>query len=458
METHPTPRTECRPDPALVRTVQFDRSPGGVPEVDADWLREHHCNVRVVDVREAEELGGPLGALPYAEHVTLGRLAEAASDWSPDEPIVLVCRSGRRSARAVRILEDQGFRRVASMTGGMRVWRDRSYPVQRRPAPTPRPSAPEATDAGPPSREAIAAHLGDPSRLRWVKVAALLMQGTQSCVDGRDRRPVVGTPGGDAGELLLALAALERVRGEPLEPARVSALLDAYLEAFGRFYVHTDAHALHALGEDLRRDARFAPHLPADDADAVERLVRRPPRALEEPLLEALSEPSHVGCGHLRLILSHAREYGVRPALTRALLKAVFTRLWRGDAIDFVVLEGEHREAAVVNVVLEREHVHPFTRIPTVAPRIGDRELFVNHPQVSAWLREQNASFFFEEDPELRAQPERQREFLAYLEEMGTAQLQATLRHLAATLPVYEARVTERGVDVEGPLEPGGAR
>ncbi|HJL19743.1 MAG TPA: rhodanese-like domain-containing protein [Sandaracinaceae bacterium LLY-WYZ-13_1] len=455
------PADACRRDPAVTRAVRFDRSPGGVPEVDADWLRDEHCNVRVIDVREAEELAGPLGALPFGEHVPLGALAERATDWNPEQPVVLVCRSGRRSARGVRMLEDQGFARVASMTGGMLHWRDRGFAVRRRrPEGPARRRLPVVPADGPLTREAIAAHLGDPSRIRWVKVAALLMQGTQSCVDGRDPRPVVGTPGGDAGELLLALAALERVRGEPLDVARVPSLLDAYLDAFGRFYVHTDDHALHAIGEDLRADPRFAPHLAAHDEDALERLVRRPPRDLEGPLLAALSEPTHVGCGHLRLILSNAEEYGVRPELTRALLRSVFVRLWRGDAIDFVILEGEHREGAVVNVVLDGA-VHPFTRIPTVAPRLGSRELFVNHPQVSAWLREQNATFFFEEDPWLHAHPERQREFLATLESMGEAQLGATLAHLASTLPVYTAHVSERAIRVEGPAAgtgEGGAR
>ena len=77
-------------------------------------------------------------------------------------------------------------------------------------------------------------------------------------------------------------------------------------------------------------------------------------------------------------------------------------------------------EQAIVDVRIDRE-VHPFTRIPTIAPRIGERELFVSHPEVSAWLRRENAAFLFEVDPWLAAHAERREEFLQRLEELGTA-------------------------------------
>lgn len=426
--------------------MTFERSPGGVPEVDPEWVLRNHCRARVVDVRDAEELAGPLGRLPWASHVPLAELGETAEGWDPDAPVVLVCRSGRRSARATRELEDLGFSAVASMTGGMLAWRDEDRPVVRgAPAPPRRPLP--AAHAGPLRVGDIEAHLGDPRQIRWVKAAALLMQGTQSCVDGRDPRSVVGTPGGDAGELLLSLAAAERVRGAPFEPAQIGPILDAYLDAFGRFYLHTDSHALEALERHLADDPRFSSAL----ARGIERLVRHPPHALEPALLDALTTPAHIGCGHLRLIRAHPEDYEVRPELSETLLRAIFVRLWRGDAIDFVVLEGGHAEGAVVDVVLGGP-VHPYTRVPTVAPRIGDRELFVNHPQVSAWLREQNASFLVEQDPALRAHADPQGGQAALqreLERLGRVQLQATLHHLADGLPLYRARVTERRIEVE---------
>lgn len=409
----------------------------------AAWVAANHCHVRVVDVRDLDERVAT--RISFTEHIPMNRVAHAASAWAPDEPVVFVCRSGRRSARATRTLEDMGFTRVASMTGGMLGWEAEGREVQRERGrraaePSPTPSA----GVGSLDRSAIEAHFGEPGSLRWVKAAALLMQGTQSCVDGRDRRAVIGTPGGDAGELLLVLAALEAVRGVELDDATVGHVIDAYLDAFGRFYVHTDTNAL----EGLEGDPRFA--------DAIARqglrgFVRQPPHGLEADLRAALTQPGHIGCGHLRLTHQFPEEYGVRRELTVTLLGTVLTRLWQGEAIDFVVLEGEHREGAVLNVSIDRA-VHPFTRIPTVAPRIDGHAIFVNHPEVSAWQRGENAAFLFEVDDWLGASAERQATFMTVLDQMGDQQLRATLRHLASRLPVYEAHVTREAVHVEGPI------
>lgn len=417
--------------------ARFERSPGGVPEVHARWVHAHHCGVRVVDVREPEERDA--ARLVFAESVPLAALPDAAQAWDPHEPIVLVCRSGRRSARASRELEDMGFTRVASMSGGMLVWEALGLPTERSSVSHTAAEAEPAAE-GELQRADLIAHLGDADHIHWVRAASLVLQATQSCVDGRDARPIVGTMGGDAGELLLLLATLERVRGEPLGPDAIRAALDARLEAFGRFYLHTDTHALEALA---RSDARFAGHDP-------EALVRRPPAALEAPLLEALVRPEHVGCGHLRLTLSHPAQYGVRPELARSLLREIFRRLWQGAAIDFVVLEGGHEETGVLTVHLDHD-VHTYSRIPTVVPRVGDHEVFVSHPQVSAWVRAQEASLLFEHDPWLAAHPARREAFLEALEQLGDTQLHATLAHLAARLPVYDAYVSPDDVRVEGP-------
>jgi rhodanese-related sulfurtransferase len=431
----------CAPDPAVRRTISFERSPGGVLEIDAGWMSRHHCNARVVDVREPDEREAM--RLPFGENVPMEQIAEVASHWDPSEPIVIVCRSGRRSARVARVLEDMGFLRAASLSGGMLMWSAAGYPIVRGPLANEHEHAAGPGPAGGAiARETIEAHLADPDRVRWVKAAALLMQGTRSCVDGRDERAVVGTPGGDAGELLLALAALERVRGDALDEQEIVHLLDEYLDAFGRFYLHTDDGALRGLADD----SRFAAHVRRVGLD---QLVRRPARELEPALLDALTTPAHVGCGHLRLVLEHPDEYGVRVELARALLRAVLRRLWQGDAIDFVILEGEHHETAVVNVRVDHA-VHVFTRIPAVSPHAGGEELFVNHPEVSAWLREQNATFLFEVEPFLRDHPEHRAEYLRALDEMGAAQLDATLRHLARSLPVYDAHFTSGEVRVTG--------
>ena len=99
--------------------AKIERTEEGVPEVSPTWLVRHGRGVPVIDVRDPDELDGPLGAFAGAELVPYPTLEDAARDWDREQPLVLVCRSGGRSGRAAVILENEGFKRVASMRGGL---------------------------------------------------------------------------------------------------------------------------------------------------------------------------------------------------------------------------------------------------------------------------------------------------------------------------------------------------
>jgi sulfur dioxygenase len=96
-------------------------SPAGVRHVNPAWVQEHGSNVRLVDVRQPEELAA-LPMAPGAELVPLSELLGAVQSWDRTAPVVLICRSSGRSDRAARALEQLGFLHVASMTGGMMAW------------------------------------------------------------------------------------------------------------------------------------------------------------------------------------------------------------------------------------------------------------------------------------------------------------------------------------------------
>jgi rhodanese-related sulfurtransferase len=108
---------------ALVRTWT------GVPEVSAQWLAAHPEAARVVDVREPAEFAD--GHLPGSELVPLGTLEAEARSWPRHTPIVVVCRSGMRSAKAARLLERLGFEVVASLRGGVTDWGGQGNPLVR---------------------------------------------------------------------------------------------------------------------------------------------------------------------------------------------------------------------------------------------------------------------------------------------------------------------------------------
>jgi sulfur dioxygenase len=102
----------------------------GIWEVQPHWLEEHLKDVQIVDVREPEEYNGPLGHVPGAKLVPLGKLNEGASELKKAEPVVVVCRSGARSAHATLMLGKAGFDKVANLSGGMLRWRAQRFAVE----------------------------------------------------------------------------------------------------------------------------------------------------------------------------------------------------------------------------------------------------------------------------------------------------------------------------------------
>jgi len=103
---------------------------GGLWEIDPDALAEVAADVQVVDVREPAEFHGPLGRIAGARLVPLGQLAERAGELDRTRPVVTVCRSGSRSARAVGLLRAAGFTDVANLAGGMLRWRSEGQSIE----------------------------------------------------------------------------------------------------------------------------------------------------------------------------------------------------------------------------------------------------------------------------------------------------------------------------------------
>jgi rhodanese-related sulfurtransferase len=93
----------------------------------------HACAqaVRIIDVREPREYSGELGHIPESVLVPLGELEAAAPRWPRSAPVVLVCRSGSRSAIGCGVLEKMGFESVTNLTGGMLAWHKAGLAVER---------------------------------------------------------------------------------------------------------------------------------------------------------------------------------------------------------------------------------------------------------------------------------------------------------------------------------------
>ena len=104
---------------------------------DVDAMRTGNPELLLIDIREADEYA----AGHIAESLLVPRgLLEAACDWGYAEtiptlvlaraqPVVLVCRSGNRSALAALGMQQMGYQQVFSMKTGMRGWNDYDLPL-----------------------------------------------------------------------------------------------------------------------------------------------------------------------------------------------------------------------------------------------------------------------------------------------------------------------------------------
>ncbi|HEU4732954.1 MAG TPA: MBL fold metallo-hydrolase [Kofleriaceae bacterium] len=114
-------------------TIPISEAPAVEPfsDVDPAFVAARSGQLALIDVREPAEFTGELGHVPGATLVPLATLLDAAQAWDPERDIVLVCRSGGRSARAATELARRGFRHLYNLRGGMLAWNEARMPVER---------------------------------------------------------------------------------------------------------------------------------------------------------------------------------------------------------------------------------------------------------------------------------------------------------------------------------------
>jgi rhodanese-related sulfurtransferase len=87
--------------------------------------------VLLVDVRQPEEYASPSGHLPGAINVPLGDLPTRTGELAArGQPIVVVCKTDRRSARAAAELVATGLRDVAVLRGGTDAWHEQGLALE----------------------------------------------------------------------------------------------------------------------------------------------------------------------------------------------------------------------------------------------------------------------------------------------------------------------------------------
>ena len=85
----------------------------------------------LLDVREPDEYSAVHAT--NAKSIPLGQLESRLQEIATykDQPVVVICRSGRRSAQAVAMLKEAGYSQVSNVKGGTLAWEKEGLSVVR---------------------------------------------------------------------------------------------------------------------------------------------------------------------------------------------------------------------------------------------------------------------------------------------------------------------------------------
>jgi len=132
----------CGDHPTLTRLIDYEQFCGmrgqegaapaagdGGEETTVEELKgrlDRHEPVFILDVRNPEEYH--ICRLPGSKLLPLPELARRLAELDRDQEMVVHCKSGMRSAKAIQFLRQQGFRKLKNLKGGILAWADKIDP------------------------------------------------------------------------------------------------------------------------------------------------------------------------------------------------------------------------------------------------------------------------------------------------------------------------------------------
>ncbi len=124
----------CGENPTIFSPIDYEQFCGARDEEAIPTMSAHELKQKMdarepfelIDVRETFEY--EIARIDGARLIPLGEIAERADELPRDRPIVVHCHSGRRSAEAVRLLQQRGFGNIYNLEGGIDGWSDQIDP------------------------------------------------------------------------------------------------------------------------------------------------------------------------------------------------------------------------------------------------------------------------------------------------------------------------------------------
>jgi sulfur-carrier protein adenylyltransferase/sulfurtransferase len=124
----------CGENPTIFSPIDYEqfcgmRDEGGIPEISPHELKRRmdaEESFELIDVREPFEY--EIARIDGAKLIPLGEITERLNELSGEQPIIVHCHSGKRSAQAVQLLQQRGFADVYNLAGGIDAWSDQIDP------------------------------------------------------------------------------------------------------------------------------------------------------------------------------------------------------------------------------------------------------------------------------------------------------------------------------------------
>ncbi len=113
-------------------TLNFTENPQmpSIKDVHPEEIKNSLSSFQLIDVREPDEYTGPLGHIEGAQLIPLAAFCENSPQLDKSKPVILICRSGIRSAKASSWAKECGFENTYNLFGGMILWNEQSLPTQ----------------------------------------------------------------------------------------------------------------------------------------------------------------------------------------------------------------------------------------------------------------------------------------------------------------------------------------
>ncbi len=124
----------CGENPTIFSPIDYEqfcgvRDEGEIPEMSPHELKRRMDAgepFELIDVREPFEY--EIARINGAKLIPLGEITERLDEIQREQPIVVHCHSGQRSAQAVRLLQQRGLANIYNLEGGIDAWSDQIDP------------------------------------------------------------------------------------------------------------------------------------------------------------------------------------------------------------------------------------------------------------------------------------------------------------------------------------------